>query len=60
VSEAAAAAASYSHDGTILIGCGILFPLWIIYTTVRTAFGFVLRDCRMALSATAPQEEEKY
>jgi hypothetical protein len=58
VSEAAAAASS--HGGTILIACGILFPVWIIYAIVRMVFGFVLRDCHVALSATVPHEEEEY
>ena len=59
VSKAAAAAAS-SYGGTILIGCSTLFPVWIIYATVRMVFGFALRDCRVTLSATVPHEEEKY
>jgi hypothetical protein len=58
VSEAAAAASS--HRGTILIACGILLLGWAIYATVRMVFGFVLRDYRVALSATAPHEEEEY
>jgi hypothetical protein len=54
------AAAYYSHGWTILIGCSILFSWWVIYATVRTVFGFMLRDCCVALSATAPHEEEEY
>ena len=43
-----------------MIGCSTLFPVWIIYATVRMVFGFALRDCRVALAVTAPHEEPKY
>jgi hypothetical protein len=54
------AAASSSYGGTIFIACDILFPVWIIYATVKMVFGFVLRDCHVALSATVPHEEEEH
>jgi hypothetical protein len=59
VSETAATTASPSNGRTILIACGILFLVGVISATVRMDFGVMLGDCRVALSATAPHEEEE-